>query len=253
MTRRTPLLVVAGLAWALGLAPAPGRAADAFEITHQQTAFQVLRLEPAQAQALRFYWRRPDGSAYGGIPALRRALEAQGRTLRFAVNGGIYARDLTPLGLYIEAGRQLAPLQQGRGGGNFFLEPNGVFYVGERGAGVLETSAWPPAGQVRNAVQSGPMLVIDGRLHPRFIPDYHSRYIRNGVGVDEQGRVLFAISRSPVNFHDFGTLFRDPLGCPNALYLDGKISQMHLPALGRRVHWSLTPLVSIIALPAAGE
>jgi len=240
-----PAVVVVPL---LCLASTEGQAADAFDVTYQQTEFHVLRLAQGEEQDLRFFWRRADGSAYGGIPALRRELADHGETLRFAVNGGIYARDLTPLGLYVEDGRKLAPLQQGHGGGNFFLKPNGVFYVSDRGAGVVATDDWPPPGNVRNAVQSGPMLVIDGRLHPRFIPDYHSRYIRNGVGVDEQGRVVFAISASPVNFHDFGTLFRDRLDCPNALYLDGKISQMHLPELGRRVFWSFQPLVSIIAL-----
>jgi uncharacterized protein YigE (DUF2233 family) len=92
------------------------------------------------------------------------------------------------------------------------------------------------------------MLVIDGKLHPRFIPGYHSRYVRNGVGVDRGGRVFFAISDAPVNFHDFGTLFRDRLDCPNALYLDGKISQMYLPALDRYAFWAWKPFVSMIGL-----
>jgi uncharacterized protein YigE (DUF2233 family) len=179
---------------------------------------------------------------------LRQDLAAGGEELLFAVNGGIYARTLEPLGLYLEDGVRLEGLNRGRGGGNFFLKPNGVFYVGESGAGVVETDRYPPPGQVRNAVQSGPMLVIDGALHPRFIPGYHSRHVRNGVGVDRRGRVVFAISRGLVNFHDFGTLFRDRLDCPNALYLDGKISQMYLPALGRYAFWAWKPFVSMIGV-----
>jgi uncharacterized protein YigE (DUF2233 family) len=78
------------------------------------------------------------------------------------------------------------------------------------------------------------MLVIDGALHPRFIPGGASRHIRNGVGTGADGtRAVFAISNAPVNFHDFGTLFRDRLALPNALYFDGAISRLHAPDLGR--------------------
>jgi uncharacterized protein YigE (DUF2233 family) len=221
---------------------------EAFTVEHRGTDFDIYRLERGEEQQLRFFWKRSDGSPYGGISALRQELASRGEHLIFAVNGGIYSRKLEPLGLYVEDGERLTALSRGRGGGNFFLKPNGVFYVNEEGARVVETAGYQPEDGVRYAVQSGPMLVIDGELHPRFIPGYHSRYIRNGVGVDPAGRVFFAISDSPVNFHDFGTLFRDRLDCPNALYLDGKISQMYLPDLGRYALWSWKPFVSIIAL-----
>jgi hypothetical protein len=90
---------------------------------------------------------------------------------------------------------------------------------------------------ISDAMQSGPILVTNGRIHPRFIPGYHSRHIRNGVGVDGDGRVVFAISNQPVNFHDFATLFRDALDCPDALYLDGSISEMYAPELFRFGGW----------------
>jgi uncharacterized protein YigE (DUF2233 family) len=226
---------------------------EAFTVEHQGTDFDIYRLDRGEEQQLRFYWKRPDGSPYGAISALRQELASQGEKLTFAVNGGIYSRELEPLGLYVEDGERLAALSRGSGGGNFFLKPNGVFYITDEGARVVETAAYQPDGRVRYAVQSGPMLVIDGELHPRFIPGYHSRYVRNGVGVDRAGRVVFGISDAPVNFHDFGTLFRDRLDCPNAVYLDGKISQMYLPDLGRYALWSWKPFVSIIALTEGAE
>lgn len=228
--------------------PMSSVAGTAFSVEHQGTDFDLYRLDRGEEQGLRFFWKRPDGSPYGSIAALRRDLASGGEMLRFAVNGGIYARDLDPLGLYEEDRETLEGLNRGRGGGNFFLKPNGVFYVAEDGAKVVETGRYRPGAKVLNAVQSGPMLVIDGELHPRFIPGYHSRHLRNGVGVDRTGRVVFAISDAPVNFHDFGTLFRGVLDCPNALYLDGKISQMYLPELGRYALWAWKPFVSMIGL-----
>ena len=45
--------------------------------------------------------------------------------------------------------------------------------------------------------------------------------------------VWFAISDRPVNFHTFGTLFRDTLQTPQALYFDGNISRLYAPDLDR--------------------
>ena len=42
---------------------------------------------------------------------------------------------------------------------------------------------------------------------------------------------ISAAGKLRVNFHDFGRLFRDRLGVPNALYLDGKVSRLHAPPL----------------------
>ncbi len=237
------LLLVAAL-----LCAAEVSAASALSVRHQGIGFDVYRLDEGEEQSLRFYWKRPDGTAYATIRALTEALRSRGEQLRFATNGGIYSRGLTPLGLYVEDSSQLAPLSKGRGGGNFFLKPNGVFYVTGHGAHVVETQRYRPKQTVSNAVQSGPMLVLNGALHPRFIPGYHSKHIRNGVGIDQRGRVVFAISNQPVNFHDFGTLFRDKLQCPNALYLDGTLSQMYLPALSRGTSWAWKPFVTMIGL-----
>lgn len=225
-------------------------AATAFAVEHRDIGFDVYRLDKGEEQDLEFFWKKPDGTPYSTIQDLREALKAQGRVLVFAVNGGIFSTQFTPLGLYIEKGKRYYQLNRGQGGGNFFLLPNGVFYITEQGARVVRTEDYGPRDPVVNAVQSGPILVTGGQLHPRFIPGYHSKHIRHGVGVDRQGRVVFAISKQPVNFHDFGTLFRDALACPDALYLDGSISQMYAPELGRHALWPRHRFTSILALAA---
>ena len=82
------------------------------------------------------------------------------------------------------------------------------------------------------ALQSGPMLVVKGQINKELSPSSKSRYVRSGVGVLNSQKLVFAISKKPVRFYDFAELFSKELGCPNALYLDGFISEMYLPELG---------------------
>lgn len=168
--------------------------------------------------------RRADGRPYGSLAAL-----AEAESLVFAMNAGMYHEDMSPVGLYVGNGTEKAPLNLADGEGNFFLKPNGVFFIdGEGRAGVRETAAFAASRPILKwATQSGPMLVIDGKIHPRFEPDGTSRYIRNGVGVRSGGMAVFAISRSEVSLGSFARLFRDALACPNALFFDGAISALH--------------------------
>ncbi|MGB3500133.1 MAG: phosphodiester glycosidase family protein [Mesorhizobium sp.] len=147
----------------------------------------------------------------------------------FAMNGGMYHEDMSPVGLYVEDGVVQTPLNEEDGTGNFFMKPNGVFFIDPDGrVHVMETRAFAAQQpQVLFATQSGPMLVIDGQIHPRFEPDGASRNVRNGVGVDRAGHAVFVISRGPVSFGKLGRLMRDDLGCDDALYLDGTISALH--------------------------
>ena len=147
--------------------------------------------------------------------------------LEFAMNGGMYEADLTSVGLLVIDGVERKPIDRDKGWGNFYLKPNGVFFLRGDRAGVMETEAYVAAATKPDfATQSGPMLVIDGALHPAFLPQSDSLQIRNGVGVAQDGKAVFAISLEPVRFHDFATLFRDRLGCANALFLDGSISSL---------------------------
>ncbi len=191
------------------------------------TGYIVCTFDPATSN-LRLFWKNADGEPYRSFSNVGAALRDQGKELVFAANAGMYQADFSPLGLYIENGRQLRPADTGSVDGppaqvpNFYKKPNGVFFLGATGAGILETAAFIAAQMgVRYATQSGPMLVIENALHPALIPGSTDRRRRSGVGVCENGVVRFAISDGAVNFHDFARLFRDRLACPNALFLDG--------------------------------
>ena len=197
---------------------------------------------------LRIFHDAPGGGNLGSFGAVSDGLAAEGRVLAIAMNAGMYHPDRRPVGLLVENGTERAPLVTAEGPGNFGLLPNGVFCIADRGFSVVESRAFaaaPPA--CRFASQSGPMLVIDGALHPRFLKDSDSRYVRNGVGVSADGRTAwFAISASPVNFETFGRLFRDVLKTPNALYFDGKISRLYAPELGRNdFGFAMGPIVGL--------
>ena len=170
----------------------------------------------------------PDGKAFGSLQTFDKAMLDQGSQVLLAMNAGMYHEDLTPVGLLVESGRETASLNLADGEGNFFLRPNGVFLVGkDRKAAIMETNAYAAAKpDAAFATQSGPMLVIDGKLHPRFEENGTSRYVRNGVGVREEDTVVLAISRSEVSLGSFARLFRDALNCPNALFLDGAVSAL---------------------------
>lgn len=220
-------------------------------LTHERAAYVVCTL-PADA-ALRLFLRDGGGAAYGQFDALADDLAGHGERLVFAMNAGMYHPDRAPVGLYIEAGRTLAPLSTRDGPGNFHLRPNGVFFIADGRAGLLETGAYAAAGLApQYATQSGPMLVIDGAIHPAFDPESRSWKRRNGVGISEDGTTLyFVISDVPVSFYRFASLFRDALGCRNALFLDGGVaSKLYAPGLSRNEQGIAMGPILGLALPA---
>jgi len=192
-------------------------------------------VDPSQKQ-LAFYWRDEDKQPYRSFQNLKAALQKQQKTLLFAMNGGIFQEDFKPLGLYIEDGvvqYRLSTRQHGFG--NFYIQPNGVFYLTEAGEGfIVPTSQFHHDASIQYATQSGPMLVIDGDINPKLRQGSFNLRIRNGVGVLPNGQLLFAISKTFVNFYDFADYFKQQ-GCLNALYLDGTVSQVYIAENKRHI------------------
>ena len=185
---------------------------------------------PASAAKLRFFAARPGESAKRAF----RDLGLPETKIAFAMNAGMYDEAGRPIGLAIVEGRQVHKFALRAGGGNFGMKPNGVFLVRRNGRAEIVTSEeFEPAKDIRLATQSGPMLVIDGKLHPSFRPNGDSIYIRNGVGIAPGGRPLFVISTDPVSFGRMARFFRDRLKTRDALYFDGSVSSLWDPANGR--------------------
>ncbi|MGX5848972.1 phosphodiester glycosidase family protein [Mesorhizobium sp. PL10] len=202
--------------------PAPCR-----NVAFEAVTYVVCEID-LRADSIGVFHAAADGKPFGSLEAFDKAMAGEGRPVLLSMNGGMYHEDLSPVGLLIESGIEKSPLNLAGAEGNFFLKPNGIFLLGKDGkAAVMESSAYAAARpDVAFATQSGPMLVIDGALHPRFETNGSSRYIRNGVGVRDENTVVLAISRSDVSFGSFARLFRDALGCRNALFLDGAVSAL---------------------------
>lgn len=222
---------------------APKRHACA-EQMFEGDAFIVCPFNP-QTQDFRLVWRDAKGDPYRGFSALARDVDAG--DVAFAMNAGMYSDTGAPIGLYVENGQENHAINTNDGPGNFHLKPNGVFWVD--GAGAPHVSATDDyvaeAPKAAFATQSGPMLVINGALHPAFDHDGDSRHIRNGVGVHD-GKAWFAISARPVSFGKFARFFRDELRTGNALYFDGAVSSLWAPDMARMdARFPLGPLVLV--------
>lgn len=188
------------------------------------------------------------GEPWRSLTTLADTRASSSRRVAFAMNGGMFGEDGRPIGYYVESGNRGHALNRAKGGGNFHLMPNGVFFgIGARWQ-VLPTEIFAKKVKQRPdfGTQSGPMLVIDGKLHPKFSEDGESRFIRNAVGVDRQGRAHFVISDEPLSFGKLARYFRDELKTPNALFLDGNVSALWDPAVGRiDVGAPLGPLIVV--------
>ncbi|MEQ3710523.1 MAG: phosphodiester glycosidase family protein [Tateyamaria sp.] len=235
--------VVALLAWT-----APAWAVDCETTTHDDNSYAICSVD-LSTDTLRLFLYDETGGLFGQFGAIERDLRNQGKRLGFAMNAGMYHSDRAPVGHYVEDGKEVMRVIPNAGPGNFGLLPNGVLCIRDARVDVIETLRFvDEAPTCTYATQSGPMLVIDGALHPRFLVDSTSRYIRNGVGTSADGqRAVFAISDSPVTFHEFGRLYRDHLNLPNALFLDGNISRLYAPDLNRSdIGFSLGPIVGTV-------
>jgi len=161
----------------------------------------------------------------------------------------MYDEEGRPIGLYVEQGVRQRRINLRDGPGNFHMKPNGVFAVDEQGRPSVTPSdafARRPPPRVMWATQSGPMLVVGGRLHPGIQPDGESRLVRNGVGVSKERTAFFVVSDGAVSFGKLARFFRDALKCPDALFLDGTVSSLWDPGAGRRDSYdSLGPMILV--------
>lgn len=221
------------------------------EQSFENARFLVCPLDTRRHE-LRLVENGHDGAPLRSFRALETFLGGDAARVRFAMNAGMFNGRGAPIGLYVENGAQKHRLNLAAGPGNFHLKPNGVFWQEEDGAVHVATSeAYATRGaQPKYATQSGPMLVIDGALHPRFAPDGDSHYIRNGVGVRDARTAYLVISRDEVSFGRFARFFRDGLHCRDALFLDGHVSSLWAPQLNRQDRGpALGPMVVVLNRP----
>ena len=210
-------------------------------------AYSVCRVDLRETR-LELFNVDGQGVPFGSFDALADSLGKEGKELGFAMNAGMFDEALKPIGLYVEDGNQSKKLNRRDGYGNFHVKPNGVFYVKGDHVGVATTEDYAELNEKPDfATQSGPMLVIGGKIHPKFSETGISQKMRNGVGVLDENTAIFVISENAVNFYAFARFFRDGLKCANALFFDGTVSSLYSPELGRNDGFApLGPMVGAV-------
>lgn len=189
----------------------------------------------------------------GQYTPLKEVYQQENKDFKMLVNAGMFHPGGNPVGLFLQDSIQLQTLNEDEGRGNFFLQPNGVFYItANQQAGVLETSVFRDSiynkeTPLQLATQSGPILLMNGEYHPKFRQASPNKYIRNGVGVTDDQRIIFILSEAVVNLHTFASIFLEK-GCKNALYLDGAISGMYIPAMNMNLQEFTTPYGPILGV-----
>lgn len=186
-----------------------------------------------------------DKQPFGSLAAFAASVDPA--TIAFAMNGGMYGDDLQPIGYYVEKGERRAELNRAEGEGNFYMKPNGVFFGSGGSWRVLGSNTFfeTVGDRPEFGTQSGPLLLIEGKLHPDIQDDGPSKAIRNGVGVDAGGKAHFVISDAPVSFGQLARFFRDELKTANALYLDGQVSSLWDPASERMDKGRVGPIIVV--------
>lgn len=209
----------------------PVWAQQSFEMKINNVMYQVFKLQASSTDvSLQMHWKTKEGEVIGKLENIEN--ELPNNTVLLATNGGIYSSQYAPEGLYIEAYKEILPLNIQKGNGNFYMQPNAVFSWSENQTSAIVSSqnweSYKAQHQVKYAVQSGPLLLQKKRINPKFRKESTSKYIRNGVGIDSLGNTYFVCSKSAVNFYTFSSLFKEQLHCHSALYLDGAISNMQI-------------------------
>ncbi len=212
-------------------------------VTHAKVEIIVCTYDTKKID-VRLFLQDQNNQPYGRFRKLENNLK---RPSSLLMNGGMYHSDLGAVGLYIEGGVESKKVSTKGGWGNFHLLPNGIFWGKDGRFGVSETKAYLKQNLKPDfATQSGPMLVIDGKLHPKFLKNSDSLKIRNGVGVSKDGKTMhFAISKSAINFWNFGDLFKEKLKAHNALFLDGTVSAIKTKYYTQGGWVALGPIIGV--------
>ena len=206
---------------------------------------------------LRIHHKDSSGQKLKTIPNIMALLDNQGRSPEMITNAGMYTPEYNPEGLLIENNKRSFPLntRDSEIFLNFYMHPNGVFYQHAKGSfHVCTTDSFKTMSQdstfmPKLATQSGPMLKINGKIHPKFNWNAKSKKIRSGVGI-YNGLCIFAITRGNSNFYAFASFFTEVFDCKNATYLDGAISKMYDSNLSPdETKGNFGPIISISKYP----
>lgn len=177
------------------------------EIELEAGSMQVIRADPSVFDIRVAY----DVSAPGRVSEWQKALDAAA-----IINGGYFDKQGRATALTIFDGVQQGASYEGFGG---MLSVDGSGAVSVRS---LRDHPYDESEQLTQALQSAPMLVIDGERVPQPNDD-GERDRRSVVAIDQDGFLLLLFSnRASLSLSELSRwLVEQPFGIVNALNLDG--------------------------------
>lgn len=136
---------------------------------------------------------------------------AQHSKALISVNGGFFDQQFKPLGLRITNKKIKNPLKS--------ISWWGVFYVKDNKPYIANVKHFYPDEQIDFAIQSGPRLLIRGKIPPlkQGVAD------RSALGITKDGKVIILVStNAAMTTEELARLLKSPpLSCTDAINLDG--------------------------------
>ena len=175
-------------------------------------------------------------------------------------NGGLF-HDGEPIGLHVEDGRVVRGLRlgstpaPGQSPGNFYYLPNAVLFQDRRGrVAIRESGAMRGReGEVRVGLQSGPALLLNGRVHRVATPANrgvaHER--RVAACVTGQGRLAILFAPGATTFPQLTGALVAEAGCRNTVFLDANVTGLLVPGGG--IHIPARETAGVLALVVAAD
>ena len=143
---------------------------------------------------------------------------AQYSNALIALNGGFFDHNYHALGLRIGNQRQYSPLKR--------ISWWSIFYIKDQTPYISSVRSYNPEQRAEFAVQSGPRLIINGRIPALKI----GLAERSALGITHQDEVIIVVTENtPMTTTELAKLMQSPpLNCKSALNLDGgSSSQLH--------------------------
>lgn len=188
-------------------------------------ALSAFRFDPASSEKLisARIVPAPDPKGIAATALLVQRGRGPGQVLSLVINGGYFYRaadgTLTPTGLLISNGRELAPLTSCRA-------CSGVLYAvaGKPGLEIAWAKGFKVTVDVTSAIQTGPLLVEPGGKLGIAKPGGPLAE-RSAICLSAKGRTTVVAVTSRVTLYELATLLKSPapggFGCDVAINLDG--------------------------------
>lgn len=196
-------------------------------------------------------------AALHSLPDAVEVLRRRGERALLVTNGGLFHAE-SPIGLQVEDGRPVRSLRlgstppEGQKAGNFYYLPNGVLYQDHAGRVAIRESSDMRGHErsIRDGLQSGPALLLNGNVHPIARPPNRGRAHerRSAACISAPERLSIVFAPGATTFPQI-TRFLTELGCRDAIFLDATITGLLIPQRGIHIRTDQFGGLLVLTIP----